>query len=267
VAENGAAGACEPSGYCSFADEDCDSGRRYASLSGPLADECVTGDAASPVALLGSVYATTTNSASLTVDVSSLPAVTTGKTGYLLLAIADQNLQAVENVSGGGATWTRLDDQCAARRTTGASVWSGAIDDRATDSVEITFVAAPENAIGVVAAFETASARVGIDVLGSANTAGADADCTGSGTDASSYAVAAEPAWSGSFVLLVMAARHRTVYGENSATLLFAEHVDTGSAPAGIALLQYPHSALDDGSASGTLSGDEDWAGVALELY
>jgi len=267
VDQGGAAGACEPSGYCSFADPDCDSGRRYAPLSGSLAGECVTGDVASPVTFAGSAYATTSDSASLAVDVGALPAPATGKTGFLILAVADQNYQPVDGVSGGGATWTRLDDQCAARLTTGASVWWGALDDRAAGNVDISFVATPDNAIAVVAALETASARVGIDVLGSANSAGDDAECIGTGTDASSYAIAAEPAWSGSFVLLVMAARHRTVYGENATTPLFAQHVDTGSAPAGLALVQYPHAALDDGSASGTLSGDEDWAGVVLELY
>lgn len=35
------AGVCQPSGYCSFPDEDCDSGQRYGELSGPLAKICV----------------------------------------------------------------------------------------------------------------------------------------------------------------------------------------------------------------------------------
>lgn len=34
-------GTCQPSGLCSFPDEDCDSGQRYPEHSGPMAGECV----------------------------------------------------------------------------------------------------------------------------------------------------------------------------------------------------------------------------------
>ncbi|MEM9457818.1 MAG: LamG domain-containing protein [Myxococcota bacterium] len=35
------AGLCQPTGYCSFPDEDCQSGQRYGELSGPFAKSCV----------------------------------------------------------------------------------------------------------------------------------------------------------------------------------------------------------------------------------
>ena len=45
---NGADGVCEATGFCSFPDEDCDSGRRYGELAGDdLAGECVEDTAAS----------------------------------------------------------------------------------------------------------------------------------------------------------------------------------------------------------------------------
>lgn len=40
-------GTCEPVGYCSFVDPACATGRRYADLSGPFSNECVTGGDAS----------------------------------------------------------------------------------------------------------------------------------------------------------------------------------------------------------------------------
>ncbi len=41
----GRQGTCEDVGYCSFPDDTCPSGDRFASGSGPYADQCVTGDA------------------------------------------------------------------------------------------------------------------------------------------------------------------------------------------------------------------------------
>jgi len=38
-------GTCEPTGFCSFPDATCTSGKRYGSLSGALADQCVDGPA------------------------------------------------------------------------------------------------------------------------------------------------------------------------------------------------------------------------------
>ncbi|MEM6292278.1 MAG: LamG domain-containing protein [Myxococcota bacterium] len=40
----GVAGTCEPSGFCSFPDPECDSGRRYGGLAGPLSNTCVSAD-------------------------------------------------------------------------------------------------------------------------------------------------------------------------------------------------------------------------------
>jgi hypothetical protein len=45
---SGEQGACEATGYCSFADTTCPSGRRYAPLSGPFAGQCVDDDAPDP---------------------------------------------------------------------------------------------------------------------------------------------------------------------------------------------------------------------------
>lgn len=41
----GGQGTCEDVGYCSFPDDTCTSGDRFASGSGPYADQCVAGDA------------------------------------------------------------------------------------------------------------------------------------------------------------------------------------------------------------------------------
>lgn len=43
----GASGLCEPSGYCSFPDTDCDSGRRYGDSAGGNAGQCTSGSTGS----------------------------------------------------------------------------------------------------------------------------------------------------------------------------------------------------------------------------
>ncbi|MEM7156739.1 MAG: hypothetical protein AAF799_28075 [Myxococcota bacterium] len=44
-----AQGWCEPTGFCSYPDPECDSGRRYSDLAGPHERECVEGGASSGV--------------------------------------------------------------------------------------------------------------------------------------------------------------------------------------------------------------------------
>src|SRR5262252_9565085 len=49
VDEEGGAGVCEPSGFCSFADPSCASGRRYGQFAGDgLARQCVGEDMGVP---------------------------------------------------------------------------------------------------------------------------------------------------------------------------------------------------------------------------
>ena len=46
-AAEGAAGRCEATGFCSFPDDDCESGHRYGEFSGPLSETCVPTDGGS----------------------------------------------------------------------------------------------------------------------------------------------------------------------------------------------------------------------------
>jgi len=102
----GADGLCEPTGFCSELDPSCESGRRYAPLSGSLSDECVADDAASSgVDTAASAATTASTGPSSTSDnpftgPSSSSAPTTqasqtsiGETGVATLEFIDQ-LQA-----------------------------------------------------------------------------------------------------------------------------------------------------------------------------
>jgi hypothetical protein len=210
---------------------------------------------------------TATDSSTISVDVSGLPSAASDRTLFLLLSVASQNYETVTQVSGGGATWSPVREQCSTRQITMASVWLGQISGEPSGIVEATLEAAAETSIAAVLAFDTPDASATADVLGSANTGGSGAGCPGTGTDTSEFAVPAAPSRTGSYVLVAVAPRHRTATGEEGATTLLAEEVETGSAPAGITLLYYPRAALQDDTASGSLSGEEDWAAAAFELY
>ena len=43
-ARGGGPGVCEPTGFCSFDDGNCNGGRRYGELSGPFAGQCIGGE-------------------------------------------------------------------------------------------------------------------------------------------------------------------------------------------------------------------------------
>lgn len=74
----GALGMCEASGYCSFADDGCPSGRRYGALAPKeLADQCVEPMDASTGAVADD---TTTSSVSTTSDPSTTTSSTTSST-------------------------------------------------------------------------------------------------------------------------------------------------------------------------------------------
>ncbi len=267
VDEDGTAGICEPTGYCSFADDDCSSGRRYGSLSGDLGDLCVSDSPESPIDHLGSVSATATDSNILSVEVNGLPSAGADRTPFLLLSVASQNYEPVEQVSGGGATWSLVHEQCSARQITMTSVWLGVLSGDASGVVEVTLESSAETSIAAVSAFDAPTGSPAVQLLGSSNSAGSGAGCPGTGTDTSSFEVPAAPTRSGSYVLVTVAPRHRTATAEEDAVVLLAERVETGSAPAGLALFYYPRSTLQDDLASGDLSGDEDWAAAAFELY
>ena len=56
----GVPGTCEASGFCSFPDPECDSGRRYGSLAGPLSNTCVDDDAGTTSTTSGGPTTSTT---------------------------------------------------------------------------------------------------------------------------------------------------------------------------------------------------------------
>lgn len=64
----GGAGTCQPSGYCSFMDDGCESGQRYAELSGPLSLACVPLEGASSEGSAGA--STSVGEPSIPVDAS-----------------------------------------------------------------------------------------------------------------------------------------------------------------------------------------------------
>lgn len=68
-AQNDVAGFCEPQGWCSFPDEECDSGRRFGGLAGTLSNTCVPAEDTST----GMVASTTTAGASGALSTGPMP--------------------------------------------------------------------------------------------------------------------------------------------------------------------------------------------------
>jgi len=93
----GAAGTCETTGYCSFADTECADGRRYGSFSGSYSNQCVGAVAMGDAGVDGPMDDAPTS--------SNCPA------GYTTLPSAGAH---VYKLTSGAASWNTQRSRCAA---------------------------------------------------------------------------------------------------------------------------------------------------------
>lgn len=97
----GAGGQCEASGFCSFADGECASGRRYDSSAGPLSGQCTSGD--DPTTDGGIDSMGTPDDGSIDSGVTGCPA------GYVALSAVPGHLY---KVLPNGANWMTQQAEC-----------------------------------------------------------------------------------------------------------------------------------------------------------
>jgi lectin-like protein len=99
----GTDGVCEPNNFCSFADASCAQGRRYGSLSGPVAGQCV-GETPPPT----DGGADTPPPSDMMID-----APVTCKNSSLYNAITGGNTNHTYRLVATSAQWMQQRDQCA----------------------------------------------------------------------------------------------------------------------------------------------------------
>jgi hypothetical protein len=147
----GADGRCEGSGYCSFPDPKCDSGRAYGEFSGALSGQCVpagdeTGGEASSTTSNPGPSSASSASATTSAPSTSLTTSDDGSTSSPISATADATSEGTSGSSGDASS-------------TGADPTLGLCDEEATPVVEEGFSSLPLSA-RVWAAYEDGAVEV-----------------------------------------------------------------------------------------------------------
>lgn len=112
-------GWCEPTGFCSYPDEACDSGRRYSDLAGELGRQCVEGGGSGSSGSSGSAEGSGTTDVtadSSSDDGSEIPVCGNG------IVEGDEECDELDGVDGDGCN-----TDCVA---SGSPRWSGVLTDK-----------------------------------------------------------------------------------------------------------------------------------------
>lgn len=263
VDADGIAGLCEPQGFCSFPDLSCASGRRFAEHAGAESTTCVI--AAVSVDPRATASESVTDSDQVSVAIDALPPPEDDTERVLVAAVAAVPYADSTAVTGGGATWTRLRDQCSARRTTGIALWigSGFAPD---EPVVFDMSQTSRELLGAVLALDVAPALDAATVLSAANTEGVDPGCPDVGTDGDVFDLPVDDRVADAIVFAAVSARNDTVFAEGGTSVVYAEHVAGAQGPPGITVVSATVPALQDELVSGMLGGPSDWAAIAFEL-
>jgi uncharacterized repeat protein (TIGR02543 family) len=187
--------------------------------------------------------------------------------GHLYLAaISFKSNVGVNNVSGLGLSWTRVQAQCAGRNQTGVEVWKAQGTPGASGPVTATLASTPANAVIVVSRYSGVDAVNPIGNLVSGNTNGANGACS-DGLDNSAYAFNLTTTINGAMVYGAAAMRNTS----HTPGAGYTERADfkqgsTNSSAAAVAVQDNSIAAASTVSVAGTFSGAVDWAAVALEI-
>jgi hypothetical protein len=182
-----------------------------------------------------------------------------------LAAIATHPYVDVVEVSGLGLAWSPAYSQCSGRNRTGVSVWQAQGTPSGDGPVSALLSGAPDNAVLTLSRY---SGVLEVDPIGnlvSGNTNGVAGACVG-GTDSDRYALPLTTLETGSVVYAAVAMRSRA----HTPGSQYDERVElrrgSGGATASLAVADgafgFPGTVFVDGR----LSGDVDWALVALEI-
>ncbi len=200
------------------------------------------------------------------VDTVAFPAALQPVAGDLYLtAITTKPLMLVEQVSGFGLLWTRLQAQCSARGKTGIEVWmargtpvAGTVTAVLSDTVD--------NVAMALSRYSGVDAAQPIATVFSGNSLGVNAACEG-GVDNRSYAFQLTPSRIGSVVYAALAKRNRN--HQPGAGFTEIEELISGASSGKTAGMAVINGQITDTSlvhVEGSFSRNVDWAAIGFEI-
>ena len=180
----------------------------------------------------------------------------------------DDGSNSVVSVSGLGLNWTLVKAQCSGRNTQRVEVWMAIGAPSGDGTVSAILSSEPEYAAIAVSRYSGVDFNSPIGDIISANTNGVDGLCSG-GSDNDSYSVDLTTVAPNSFAYGIVAMQHRTHIpgaGYTERVEFNYEDDDDDNEIAGIALEDKLVAMASTTAVDGTLSGNADWALVALEI-
>jgi hypothetical protein len=191
----------------------------------------------------------------------------TGVSGHLYLAAISTRLPVeVTAVSGLGLSWQRVKTQCAGRTQTGIEVWKALGTPSGNDVVTATFASAPSTAAIVVSRYSGVDVTNPIGNVIFGNTNGANGSCA-NGVDNNFYSLDLLTTENGSVVYGAVAIRSRThTPGAGYTERAESNQGGTSTSASTVAVEDKNVASPSTVAITGLLSGNVDWALIALEI-
>jgi hypothetical protein len=193
-------------------------------------------------------------------------ATITAATGQLYLAsVSMRGNVAVSSMSGLGLVWTRAAAQCSGGGTTRVEVWRAQGTTSTNGSVSATLAASANQSMIAVSRYSGVSTAAPVGTVISANSRGVGGACSG-GTNSSSYSVNLTTTAAGSVAYGGVAISAQTHSAGSGFTERAEVHHGTGSGQSGVAAEDRTVASASTSPVNGTLSGNTDWAVIAVEI-
>jgi hypothetical protein len=208
---------------------------------------------------------TQTGGSSSSTTVATAANVTAANDHLYLAAISTRPKVQVTAISGLGLNWNLVKAQCSGRDVTGVEVWMAQGMPSSNAPVAATLASAPSNAVIAVSRYSGGKRVNPIGNVTSGNTNGANGLCS-AGLDTNLYSFNLTTTTNGSVVYGAVALRSRTHTPGAGYTERAEIMQGTLGAAAAVAVEDKTVASASTVSVDGSLSGDTDWAVVAVEI-
>ncbi len=187
-----------------------------------------------------------------------------GGGGTYLAAISSRYHVDVSSVTGLGATWSRLEEQCGGRGQTGVEVWA-ATGATSGNAVTATFEEAPASAVIVVARYSGGDPNDPFGTVSSKNTKGVQGSCSG-GSDSKDYRLDLDASSDDAIVFGAVAKRQRIHHAGSGWSTRDEASIAAGGNTTGISVVDQFIETPGEVRLAGSFSSTADWAVIGVEI-
>lgn len=207
----------------------------------------------------------TTGSSSGAFFVETSTSVTAVANNLYLAAISSKPYKTINNVSGMGLTWERVDVQCSGRSHNMVEIWRAMGTPSSNGIVRADFDDDPNHAVIAVSRYSGVDDVTPIGAIVPVNSNGIDGACSG-GEDARDYAYNITTSVDGAVIYVVTSLRNKTHTPGAGYTEHFELSQGSSSDIVNIAIQEKTVETAGTEAVDGAFSGRVDWSSIALEI-